>query len=279
MATPGIDAVFRHLRRVAGPSDEAADEQLLEAFVTRRDEPAFGALMHRHGGMVLGVCRRILGNQDDAEDAFQATFLVLVRRAASIQPRNRVAAWLHGVAERTAFYARRARAKYRVREQHVLNFPEPETERPSPHHDLRPLLDAWLSRLPEKYRPPVVLCDLEGKAIKEAARQLAWPQGTLAGRLARGRKLLARRLASEGVALSAGALAAAFAPDAAAAGVPAALVHSTIKISMLVPAGPATVAGTVPATVTALLHGVETSMALAKMNLVLSLGARWSSPP
>jgi RNA polymerase sigma factor (sigma-70 family) len=275
MATLRIDAVVRHLHRLARPSDEAAqvDEQLLESFVTRRDAPAFAALVRRHGGMVLGVCRRILGNQEDADDAFQATFLVLVRRAASIRPRNRVAAWLHGVARRTALYARRARARHRVRERHVLDFPEPATERPSPHDDLRPLLDEGLSRLPEKYRLPIVLCDLEGKTIKEAARQLAWPQGTLAGRLARGRKLLARRLARQGVALSAGALVAALAPDAAAAGVPAALVHSTINVANLVAVGQATVAGTVPATVAALLQGVETSLALARMKLVLTLGA------
>jgi RNA polymerase sigma factor (sigma-70 family) len=268
------DAILRHLRRLARPSDEAArtDEQLLESFVTRRDEPAFAALLRRHGAMVLGVCRRILGNHDDADDAFQATFLVLVRRAASIRPRSGVAAWLHGVARRTALYARRARARHWLREKHVLDFPEPAAERPGPHLDLRPVLDEGLSRLPEKYRLPIVLCDLEGQTITEAARQLAWPQGTLAGRLARGRKLLAQRLASQGVALSAGALAAALAPDAAAAGVPAALVHSTIKISILVAAGQAAVAGTVPATVAALLQGVETSMAVAKMKLVLTLG-------
>jgi RNA polymerase sigma factor (sigma-70 family) len=274
MTTLHIDAFLRHLRRVARPSDEAArtDGQLLESFVTRRDEPAFEALVRRHGGMVLSVCRRILGNQDDADDAFQATFLVLVRRVASIRPRNRVAAWLYGVARRTALYARRAIARHRVREKHVLDLPELATERPGPHPNLRPLLDEGLSRLPEKYRLPIVLCDLEGQTIKEAARQLAWPQGTLAGRLARGRKLLARRLASQGVALSAATLAAVLASNAAAAGVPAALVRSTIEVAILVAAGQATVAGTVPATVAALLQGVETSMALAKMKLVLTLG-------
>jgi RNA polymerase sigma factor (sigma-70 family) len=275
MATLRTDAVLRHLRRLARPSDEAArtDGQLLESFVTRRDEPAFAALVRRHGGMVLGVCRRILGNHDDADDAFQATFLVLVRRAASVRPRDRVAAWLHGVARRTALYARRARGRHWVREKHLLDLPEPATEHPGPDDDLRPVLDEGLSRLPEKYRLPIVLCDLEGKTIKEAARQLAWPQGTLAGRLARGRKLLARRLASRGAALSAGALGAALAVDAAAAGVPAPLIQSTIKVATLVAAGQVTVAGTVPATVAAFLQGVETSMALARMKLVLTLGA------
>jgi RNA polymerase sigma factor (sigma-70 family) len=269
-----MDAVLRHLHRAAPPFNEAArtDEQLLESFVTCRDEPAFAALVRRHGRMVFGTCRRILGNHDDADDAFQATFLVLVRRAASIRPRNRVAAWLHGVARRTALYARRARARRRVREKLVLNLPDPATDDPGPNNDLRPLLDAGLSRLPEKYRLPIVLCDLEGKSIQEAARQLAWPQGTLAGRLARGRKLLARRLASQWRALSDGALAAALAPNAAAAGVTAVLARSTIKAAILVATGQAPVAGTVPAKVAALLQGVETSMALTKMKLVLALG-------
>ena len=153
-----------------------------------KDEAAFEALVRRHGPMVLGVCRRVLRNHHDAEDAFQATFLVLVRKAASIVPREMVANWLYGVAYRTALKARSMIARQRVRERQVTEMPEPEAAEPDDcWRDLQPLLDQELSRLPDKYRVPIVLCDLEGKTGKEAARQLGWPEGTVASRLARGR--------------------------------------------------------------------------------------------
>src|SRR5262249_22697344 len=147
--------------------------------------------------MVLGVCRRILRHEQDAEDAFQATFLVLVRKAASLRSPRTLANWLHGVARRTALEARSSAAKRRAKEAALL----PRSVMPDdPWDDLRAVLDQELEQLAEKYRIAVVLCDLEGKTRKEVARQLGWAEGTVASRLARGRGILARRLARRGFA-------------------------------------------------------------------------------
>jgi RNA polymerase sigma factor (sigma-70 family) len=223
-----MDTLIVNLRRAMLARDGAArsDGELLEAFITQRDQAAFAALVRRHGGMVLGVCRRILVNAQDAEDAFQATYLVLARKAASVWPREQVASWLHGVAQRTALRARSVTAKRRAREKQVADMPEPEARPQDLWNDLRPLIDRELALLPEIYRSPILLCDLEGKSIKEATRQLGWPQGTVAGRLARGRKLLAQRLARRGLALSGPALALTLTQHAAAA-VPPALSQAT----------------------------------------------------
>src|SRR5262249_22985058 len=156
------------------------DAQLLTAFIERRDEAAFAALVQRHGPMVWSVCRRVLPNLHDAEDAFQATFLVLVRKAASVRPRTMVANWLHGVACTTAHRARVATARQRARERQMMALPEPEAVPHDSGNDLASLLDQELSRLPDRYRVPIVLCDLEGKTRKEAARQLSVPEGTVA---------------------------------------------------------------------------------------------------
>src|SRR5437868_5839550 len=172
-----------------------SDGQLLDRFTQDRDEAAFAALVRRHGPLVWGVCRRVLRSHHDAEDAFQATFLVLARKAASIASRGLLANWLYGVAYNTAIKARSLAARRKAREKQVTEMPEPEPARHDPWHDLQPLLDQELSRLPDKYRAPVVLCDLGGKTRKEAARLLGCPEGTVAGRLARGRVMLARRLA------------------------------------------------------------------------------------
>ena len=210
MATAQLDTVVRHLRRAVLRQDAAGrtDGQLLASFIEQNDEAAFDTLIRRHGPMVFGVCCRIVRNHHDAEDAFQATFLVLARKASSVSPRERVANWLHGVALRTAMRARTMTAKRRGREKQVTEMPDPEAVQQDQWCDLQPLLDQELNGLPEHYRLPILLCDLEGKTIKDAAQQLGWPQGSLAGRLARGRKLLAKRLASRGVVLSAGSLAA-----------------------------------------------------------------------
>src|SRR5262249_13878664 len=144
----------------------------------------------------------------DAEDAFQATFLVLVRRAASIASREQVANWLYGVAHQTALKARATVAKRKGRERQGAEMPEPAVPEQDRWDELRPLLDAELSRLPDKYRAVVILCDLGGKTRKEAARQIGVPEGTVAGRLARARAMLAKRLTQRGVTLTGGALAA-----------------------------------------------------------------------
>src|SRR5579883_2299453 len=268
MATTKMDTVMRHLRRVMLRQDGAGwtDGQLLASFIDQKDEAAFEALVRRHGPMVFGVCRRVVRNHHDAEDAFQATFLVLARKAASVRPRERLANWLHGVALRTAMKANAMTAKRRGREKQVTEMPEPEAAQQDQWQDVQPLLDQELNGLPENYRLPILLCDLEGKSIKEATQQLGWPQGTLAGRLARGRKLLAKRLANRGVVLSAGSLSAVVSQNMASAGVPIALVSSTVKAAAMIAAGQATVAGAVPAKVAALTEGVLKSMMLTKLS-------------
>src|SRR6516225_967649 len=218
---------LRQLRRTALLSDGwgMTDGQLLERFVARRDEAAFAALVRRHGPMVLGVCRRVLGHVQDAEDAFQAAFLVLARKAASVGQRELVGNWLYGVTYRTALDARAAATRRRTRERQVSAMPEPEAvDGVDVWTDLRPLLDRELNRLPDKYRVPVVLCDLEGRPRKEVAQQLGIPEGTLSGRLTTGRRTLARRLARHGLAPSGGALTAALTQGAASACVSSTLV-------------------------------------------------------
>lgn len=191
--------LFRHLRRAATRpwTDECSDGELLDRYLRARDADAFAALLERHGPMVLGVCRRVLGHEADAEDAFQATFLVLVRKAATISPRNMVGNWLYGVAHRTALKARAMNALRRQKEQATAQTvaagaPEAAVE------DVR-VLEQALHALPDKYRAPLLLCALEGKTLREAALHLGWPQGTVACRIARGREMLSRRLVRQGV--------------------------------------------------------------------------------
>jgi RNA polymerase sigma factor (sigma-70 family) len=245
---------------------DLTDGALLEAFVARRDETHFEALVQRHGPMVLGVCRRVLMNVADAEDAFQATFLVLARRAASIVPRESVGSWLYGVAYRTSLAARRLAARRRARERQVQTMPHPTlSEEKENWQELLPLLDRELARLPDKYRAAVVLCQLEGRTRREAARQLGLPVGTLSGRLTTALRLLAKRLRRQGLVLSGGALAA-LSPQVASACVPASLIASTVKAAPLVAAGPLA-AGVVSAEVVTLTRGVMQSMLLAKLKL------------
>jgi RNA polymerase sigma factor (sigma-70 family) len=245
------------------------DGQLLGSFIEQKDEAAFEAIVHRHGPMVFGVCRRVVANHHDAEDAFQATFLVLARKASSVRPRERLANWLHGVALRTAMKAKAMTTKRRTREKQVTEMPEPEAGQQDQWRDLQPLLDQELNGLPENYRLPMLLCDLEGKTIKEAAQQLGWPEGTLAGRLFRGRKLLAKRLANRGVVLSAGLLAAVVSENVASAGVPTSLTSSTVKAATMIAAGQATVAGVVPAKVAILTEGALKAMLLTKLKTAM----------
>src|SRR5262245_50930435 len=244
-----INEVVDYLRRAALRQGDGGltDGQLLARFIEQRDQAAVAALVQRHGPMVWGVCRRILRNHHDAEDAFQATFLVLVRKAVSIRQRETMANWLYGVAHQTAMKARAILAKRRTREKQGTAMPEPQAPEPDTRNDLQPLLDQELSRLPDKYRVAIVLCDLEGKTRQEAARQLGLPDGTLAGRLTRGRAMLARRLARRGLAVSGGALAAVFSQEAASAGVPVSVVASTIKAASLVAAGQAAATGALAA--------------------------------
>lgn len=272
MTTCAMDAVLRRVRRAVHFPEAAAltDGQLLEAFIARKDEAAFEILVRRHGPMVFGVCRRLLGRVHDAEDAFQATFLVLARKAASVRPRQMVASWLHGVAQRTALKARALTARRQMRERQVTELPEPEAPQPTSQPDLLPLLDQELRHLPEMYRLPILLCDLEGKSIKQATQQLGWAQVTLAGRLARGRKMLAQRLARRGLTLSSGAVGMWLSQQAATAGVPASLVLLTVKAAGAM-AACQPLAGTVSANVATLTEGVLKSMTLIKVKMATAV--------
>jgi RNA polymerase sigma factor (sigma-70 family) len=267
MATSPTHRMFERLRRAAlmpggvGPTDG----QLLEEFIARRDEAAFEVLVRRHGPMVLGVCRRVLRNEADADDAFQATFLVLVRKAAVVRPREQVGNWLYGVAYRTALKARAAAARRRAKEKQARPMPHPGSETEDAGQELRRLLDEELNRLPDKYRVAVVLCELEGRPRKQVARQLGVPEGTLSSRLATARRLLAGRLACRGVAL-AGAALAALGGETARAAVSAALRAETVKAAALVAAGQA-VTGVASATVAALAEGVLKDMLLTKLKV------------
>jgi RNA polymerase sigma factor (sigma-70 family) len=257
------------MRKVRGrlARDECAgatDAALLERFRSSRDEEAFTELVRRHGGMVFGVCRRLLPNSHDAEDAFQATFLVLVRSGSAVRQLASVASWLYGVARRTALEARRAAARRKVKEAGAMRGSAVSTDSCD---DLREVLDEEIGRLPEKFRAPLVLCDLEGKTRREAAKHLGCPEGTVASRLAMARKTLGSRLARRGVTVPAGMITAVVGGEAASAAVPPALIGSTVRVAV----GRAVV----PSGVAPLVKGVLTTMLLKKLKsgMVLALAA------
>src|SRR5262245_12953330 len=196
----------QHIHKLAGAArvEDLGDGPLLDRFLARRDGEAFAALVRRHGPMVLGVCRRVLRDGHTAEDAFQATFLVLLRRARTLDRRRSLAGWLYTVAYHIALRARtdaerRRRTEAAAGGPHTQGPAEPQAE--WRWRELRPVLDEELDRLPEQCRAPVVLCYLEGRTNEEAGRLLGWPVGTVKSRLARARDLLRTRLARRGVTL------------------------------------------------------------------------------
>src|SRR5262245_42006400 len=188
--------IGEHLRRAGLLRDRhvLADRRLMESFSADGDETSFEILVKRHGPMVLGVCRRVIGNLHDAEDAFQAVFLVLAKKAASIARCDLIGNWLYGVAYRTALQARGRLVRRRAQETQVRDMPQPAVAPECELHELHQVLDLELSRLADKFRAPIVLCDLEGRPRKEVARLLKIPEGTLSSRLATARQHLARRL-------------------------------------------------------------------------------------
>ncbi|MBA4064976.1 MAG: hypothetical protein C0501_14945 [Isosphaera sp.] len=231
----------------------AGDGELVCRFRDANDQAAFAELVRRHGPMVFGACRRMLPCRQDAEDAFQATFLVLAVKPDAVRPPDRVGAFLHGVACRAALKARRTAARRAAAESRAAELHRPA---PQPDPDLAAVLDDALLALPAKYRLPVIECHLAGRSRKDAAARLGWSEGTLSGRLARALDLLAARLARRGVGLPAAALVGVLSAGPLPAAVPAGLVASTLSVADLVRGGLPPPAGVAAA----LSHGVLNAM-------------------
>jgi RNA polymerase sigma factor (sigma-70 family) len=253
-----IQSVIDRLRLSVAP-EQTSDGILLDAFVRERCESSFAELVRRHGPMVWGVCCRLLPHRQDAEDCYQATFLVLVRKAHTVRPRSRIGAWLHGVAYHTALKARHLAAKRGHMEQQHPRLPEPVPQAATTT-DLRQLVDRGLNELPEKYRTALILCALEGRAIKDVASELGCPMGTLAGWLARGRELLARRLAKHGVPAATAGLTAFLVEHASSAPPPLATLSASAPALALA-----------DATVRTLFLGKLTTWLVAATALVVAL--------
>jgi RNA polymerase sigma factor (sigma-70 family) len=259
MAHLPLHTVVCHLRRVIGPptGPVPTDAELLERFVRERDAAAFELLVWRHQRLVFGVCRRVLRDIADAEDAFQATFLALVRKAGTISKRQALAGWLYQVAHRIACRARAGIGRRRELSGADLAI-TPDGREPAIDSDLWPLLDRELQQLPAKYREPVVLCYLEGKTYEEAAQYLGCARGTVSTRLTRAREILRTRLTRRGLALSGAGLATALCEQAASAAAPATLVAATLQ-TMIAPSGAVSI------TVAALTEGVLQAMLWSKI--------------
>jgi RNA polymerase sigma factor (sigma-70 family) len=266
-----LEIVLDYLKTIGAAAEmhHWPDAVLLERFVHRRDEAAFAMLLHRHGPMVLGVCRRVLGDVHDAEDAFQATFVVLARRAGSLRGPAQLGPWLYSVAQRVAWKARaRAAARHR-RQRELTDMPHAEPLDDRTWHELRPVLDEEIGRLPEKYRAAVILCYLQGKTHEQAAQELGWPRTSLTNRLARARDLLRSQLTGRGIVLSAGALVTALTEKTAPAAVGATLTIHTAKAAAGVAAGEAVATSILSTQALALAEEVMGGMMGVKAKVVI----------
>jgi RNA polymerase sigma factor (sigma-70 family) len=221
----------------AATGDEPADDVLLERFTARREQAAFAALVRRHGPLVLGVCRRVLQHEQDAEDAFQAVFCVLARKAGAIRRGTALGGWLYAVASRIARKAKAFQVRRRMRESELADVQAPDHPPEWVWRDLWPILDEEVNRLPERYRRTFVLCQLQGKTNEEAAAELRCAPGTVSSRLTRARQRLRDRLTRRGLALSAAMLAAALGRHAAGAAVPADLAVTAVRAGVRYAAG------------------------------------------
>jgi RNA polymerase sigma factor (sigma-70 family) len=272
-----LRTVVGTLRRAisANPTSRISDARLVERFLSRRDELAFEMLVWRHGAMVLNVCRRVLGDAHEAEDAFQATFLVFARKVGSIGKREAVGSWLYKVGYRVALRARQRTALRRPElrpdwEEVPSGVAGDDPAQQALWNDLRPVLDEEVSRLPDKYRKPFVLFYLEGMAYPEVAEELGCPKGTVSSRLTTAKGLLRQRLARRGVALSGMALGTAL-TRAAAGAVTIGLTNATTETMRLIAGGQAAGAGAGPAKAVALAEGVMRAMMLTKMRIAAAL--------
>jgi RNA polymerase sigma factor (sigma-70 family) len=275
MTTQRTAGLLRHLHRVTAVHEieQLADGELVRRFLAQRDEAAFEALLRRHGAMVLRVCHRVLHNEHDAEDAFQATFLLLARKAGSLRSQASVASWLHGVAYRVALKARAGAGRRRLHESQAADpsRAEPDVLADITLRETARLLDEELARLPEKYRTPLVLCCLEGKTRDEAAGLLGWSSSMIKSRLEEARGLLRSRLARRGLALSVPVLVSALARGSASAAVTRGLAAATVRAAVLFVGGRAMSAGVIPAQVAALTEGVLQAMWISKIKLAAAV--------
>ena len=263
MASDDWDQAVASIREMVLAHDAAGvtDSQLLKLFLTDHDEAAFEAIVRRHGPMVLGVCKRVLQNASDADDAFQATFLVLVRKATTLAQPELLGHWLYGVAYQTARAARNAANRRRAEEGQVI--PKQGESAPNEWRDVLPILDAELNRLPAKYARPSCSAICNRRVAKRSPRRIGLPEGTLASRLARARAHLAKRLTRRGVTLSGAAVAATLGETAAAPS--AALVQLTVQ------AGTASIAGQSAALGVGSAKAIKLSETVLKMMLLNKL--------
>jgi len=258
MASGQLGNVVRHIRRLMGlPSGNASDRQLLESFAKERSEEAFAAIVERHGPLVLGVCRRLLNHEQNAEDAFQATFLLLANKASSIRWHESVASWLYEAAYRIASKARVRDARRGKHEREAAAMTPLQAAGQPSTSDLRQVLDDELHRLPENLRMPLLLCYLQGKSREEAATQLGCTPIVVKGRLERGRDMLRGRLERRGLAMTSALLPVALTQEAVAA-VPATLAAGTVKVAL---------AGTAAAPVLLMVQGAMNAMFWKKIKL------------
>jgi RNA polymerase sigma factor (sigma-70 family) len=279
---PIVHLLKAHMER--SESAIHSDENLLERFALYRDERAFEALLDRHGPMVWGVCRRVLKRVHDVEDAFQATFLVLVRKAKSIRRRPSASSWLHSVAYRIALEARAHSERDLTQERKELMRTGADASTGASFHEVQAILDEEITSLPERLRAPLLLCCLGGRTKAQAARELGWKEGTVASRLARARERLEGRLTRRGVALAAGSTALVMAQKSTAA-VPARVVAATVRMARVIAAGEAASVGGVSASASLLAKGAIRGMTMTKLKafaLILSVcvvgtGAGWAA--
>jgi RNA polymerase sigma factor (sigma-70 family) len=264
-----------HIRQLVGARpDDRTDCELLRSFLGRREESAFAMLLQRHAPLVWSVCRRALGQEQDAEDAFQAAFLVLAQKAASIRNTETVGGWLHGVACRMAMNAKRSRMRRQRHEQRAALVEHDRETMPQQSEaalrEMQVLLDEEVDRLPMKYRAPFVLCCLEGRSRAEAARELGWKEGTVSSRLAQARERLRQRLVRRGITLSAALTAGVLWSQSASAYTPAALIKPTLKAALFIAAGGSASQVVAPSIAALVVRGTK-SMATAKVKIASAL--------
>jgi RNA polymerase sigma factor (sigma-70 family) len=271
MPNKALNGVFHRIRALAAvqTSRGSGDRELLARFLAA-DEAAFTLLVERHGPMVLGLCRRLLRDRHEADDACQATFLVLARKARSVRKQESLASWLHGVAYRVCISLRRQQARRRRREQAVRKPAVHETDRDLSWREFHAVLDQELQRLPQRYRDPLILCYLEGKTRDEAAQHLGAKAGALHGLLDRGRKLLRDRLTRRGLTLSGVLFASALSETATAALAPG-LVVTSVRAASALAAGGSVPGGLIAPHVLSLVQEASKTMLMTKLKIGAAL--------